>query len=68
MRHVALIILMVLIAAAAASADGVLIPVLPRPIPPYLPPNANFNVKYHDVDVEIDDPVALTKIDQVFGI
>ncbi|MCP4581425.1 MAG: VWA domain-containing protein [candidate division Zixibacteria bacterium] len=70
MRQATLVVLMVMIMASIASADGVLIPVLPQPIPvnwrPYITPKANFNVKYHEVNVEIDDPVALTKIDQVF--
>lgn len=48
--------------AALARADGVLIP---RPIPE-LPPMPRVNVRYHHVDVEINDPMALTKIDQVF--
>lgn len=51
------------IAAAGAVADGILIPGPPeRPEPeaPY------FTIKYHHVDVEIRDQVATTKIDQVF--
>ncbi len=67
MRQVTLAILIVLIGTSLALADGVMIPVLPRPIPPHMPPDAYMNVKYHKVTVEINDPVALTKIDQVFA-
>jgi Ca-activated chloride channel family protein len=45
-----------------AVADGVLIP---RP-EPWMPPRPTVDVKYHYVDVDINDPVATTKIDQVF--
>lgn len=66
MRQVTLVIVLVLIGISIAAADGVMIPIMPRPIPPQMPPDAYMNVKYHDVNVTIDDPVALTKIDQVF--
>jgi Ca-activated chloride channel family protein len=45
-----------------AVADGVMIP---RP-EPWMPPRPTVDVKYHYVDVDINDPVATTKIDQVF--
>jgi len=67
MRQVTLAILIVLIGTSIAAADGVMIPIMPRPIPPHMPPNAYMNVKYHNVTVEINDPAALTKIDQVFA-
>jgi Ca-activated chloride channel family protein len=44
-------------------ADGVMIITHPKP---WMPPNPAVNVKYHHVEVDINDPVALTKIDQVF--
>lgn len=44
-------------------ADGFIIPLPPNPGDPYPP---LLTVKYHHVDVEINDQVALTKIDQSF--
>jgi Ca-activated chloride channel family protein len=43
-------------------ADGF---IMPRP-KPGMPPRPRVNVKYHHVDVSINDPVAITSIDQVF--
>ncbi|MFH1540141.1 MAG: VIT domain-containing protein [bacterium] len=56
-------------AGASALADGILVPGIwpepsPRPAVAELPPN--FAVKYHHVDVEIEDQTSKTKIDQVF--
>ncbi len=62
MKKTVLIGLWVVAAFTQAAADGILIP---RPAPT-LPPNPYTNVKYHHVDVEIDDPAAVTRIDQVF--
>lgn len=62
MRRAVLTLAFVLALTSTGAADGVLIP-HPRP---WLPPNPAVDVKYHHVEVEIDDPVALTKIDQVF--
>ena len=53
-----IIILIILFCAQSALADGVLIPG-----PPTAPA---FTVKYHHVNVAIDNQVAQTKIDQVF--
>jgi len=53
-----IIILIILFCAQNASADGVLIP-----SPPTAPA---FTVKYHRVNITIDNQVAQTKIDQVF--
>jgi len=53
-----IIILIILFCAQSALADGVLIP-RPRTAPA-------FTVKYHRVNVTIDNQVAQTKIDQVF--
>ncbi|MBI5359310.1 MAG: VWA domain-containing protein [Planctomycetes bacterium] len=47
---------------AAAFADGVIIPVQPNP-DAHLTPLA---VKYHTVDVSIDNNMAITTVDQVF--
>ncbi|MGD9497757.1 MAG: VIT domain-containing protein [Armatimonadota bacterium] len=49
--------------AAAATADGILIPGPPERPEPEVP---YFTIKYHHVDVEIRDQVATTKIDQFF--
>ncbi len=56
-----------LLLGGACLADGVLIPRPIRPMPRDFPHNPLLNVKYHHVLVEIDDPVAVTKIDQVFA-
>ncbi|MFC1683663.1 VIT domain-containing protein [Candidatus Zixiibacteriota bacterium] len=47
---------------AAALADGFIIPIPPPGIPS-VPP---LSIKYHHVDVVIQDQVAVTKVDQVF--
>ncbi|HBY99797.1 MAG TPA: hypothetical protein DEO84_00620, partial [candidate division Zixibacteria bacterium] len=62
MRRILLSLTIVIAATTNLWADGLL---LPRPAP-WMPINAQVNIKYHDVDVQIDDPVALTKVDQVF--
>ena len=49
-----------------ATADGFIMPRPPHPMPPDFPHNPLLNVKYHHVDVEINDPSAVTTIDQVF--
>ena len=46
--------------AAAAMADGILIPPIEIPI------RDAFEIKYHRVTVEIEDGVAVTKVDQAF--
>jgi len=61
-KKATLIGLIIVAAVSQAAADGILIP---RPTP-ILPPNPHTDVKYHHVDVEIDDPAAVTRIDQVF--
>jgi len=62
MRKLISLIVFITVLTGIAAADGVLIP---RP-KPWMPPRPAVNVKYHHVDVEINDPVAVTKIDQVF--
>lgn len=62
MRRIVITLAMILFPAGSLLADGVIVP---RP-EPWLPPRPSVNVKYHHVDVRIDDPVAVTKIDQVF--
>lgn len=62
MKRIILTLSIVAAAASLALADGL---VIPRP-EPWMPPNPTVNIKYHYVDVEINDPVALTRIDQTF--
>ncbi len=62
MRRLFSLMIFALAMTGSAVADGFIIP---RPMP-WMPPRPAVNVKYHHVDVEINDPIALTKIDQVF--
>ncbi len=62
MRKMLLAVIVTAAMAGSVSADGMLII---RPAP-NLPPMPRVDVKYHHVDVEINDPVAVTKVDQVF--
>lgn len=66
MRKLFMMMAILIALASMASADGFPMPIVPRPIPPNFPSNPLLNVKYHHVDVEIDDPAAITKVDQVF--
>lgn len=66
LKHILLPALLLLLLAGPALADGFII--IPRP--PH-PPRPHFHpfpleVKYHHVDVSIDDRVAVTSIDQEF--
>ena len=47
-----------------ARADGIIIPIPPEPHP--LPPLQSLAIRYHHVQVSIEDRVATTHIDQVF--
>ncbi len=49
-----------------AYADGFLLPHLPNHSIAPLPELPNFAIKYHKVDVEINHPLARTRVDQVF--
>ena len=63
MKKVSLIISLILLFTSNIWADGFIIPV-PRypeePPPPYL------SIKYHNVEIKIDNQVAQTTVDQVF--
>ncbi|RMH73662.1 MAG: VWA domain-containing protein [Gemmatimonadetes bacterium] len=50
-------------------ADGFIIIDPPRIMPPPLPPESpvRLNIKYHHVEVQITDQVAVTTVDQVFS-
>ena len=65
MKKTVLSMALFLAMATMALADGIIIPILP-PDPRIPQPFPRVNIKYHHVDVEITDPVAVTKIDQAF--
>ena len=62
MREILMAAVIAVTMAGSVSADGLLIP---RPVPG-LPPMPRVDIRYHRVDVEINDPVAVTSVDQVF--
>jgi Ca-activated chloride channel homolog len=62
MKRLVLTIIALISLAGIALGDGFIVP---RPAP-WLPPNSAVNVRYHHVDVDINDPIAITKVDQVF--
>lgn len=51
-------------------ADGIIIPeppvCFPGPCPPIPSPLMQLSIRYHHVDVRIEDQVAITRVDQVF--
>ncbi|MCJ7578726.1 MAG: hypothetical protein MUO91_09775, partial [candidate division Zixibacteria bacterium] len=58
-----LILVLILIFGSNAWADGIIIPMPPRPGEPFPP---DLSIKYHHVDIQIDNQIAQTKVDQVF--
>jgi Ca-activated chloride channel family protein len=62
-RTVGLTLALVVLLSGVALADGFIIP---RPPHPDTPPPPNLSIKYHHVDIEIDDQVAQTAVDQIF--
>ena len=62
-RTFCLSLALVLLLSGVALADGFIIP---RPPHPDTPPPPNLSIKYHHVDIEIDDQVAQTAVDQIF--
>ena len=62
MKKTLILMAMIFGITGTALADGF---IMPRP-KPWMPPHPRVNVKYHHVNVEINDPVAITSIDQVF--
>jgi len=62
---VALVLLACIVISGAAVADGMMFPV-ERMRPTVVIPNELFTVKYHHVNVTINDQIANTKVDQVF--
>jgi len=63
LRSLSAVLLVLAVAATTALADGVMIP---RPIPGILPAPEPFTIRYHRVDVTIENQAATTEIDQVF--
>ena len=53
-----------------ALADGIIIPeppiCVPEPCPPGPFPISQLEIRYHHVDVTIEDQIAITRVDQVF--
>ena len=62
-RTVGLSLVLVLLLSGVALADGFIIP---RPPHPDSPPPPNLSIKYHHVNIKIDNQVAQTAVDQVF--
>ncbi len=56
-------LILVVFLSAIAWADGFIIPMPPRPGKPFPP---DLSIKYHHVDIKIDNQVAQTAVDQVF--
>jgi len=63
MRGRLLTILLILLICAPVFADGMIIP---GTLPHIIPDEPYFTVKYHHVEVEIEDQVCTTYVDQVF--
>jgi Ca-activated chloride channel family protein len=64
MKRVNILILgLLLIFGSNAWADGFIIPMPPRPGEPFPP---DLSIKYHHVNIKIDNQIAQTQVDQVF--
>jgi Ca-activated chloride channel family protein len=63
LRTAGLILLSILSIVSLAHSDGFILPMPPEPGRPFPP---NLSIKYHHVDISIDDQVARTEVDQVF--
>ena len=61
-KSIVFTVLLGLVIAAGAAADGFIIPVRPPGVI-RVPP---LSIKYHHVDIDITDQVSRTRIDQVF--
>jgi len=62
-RILGLSMVLVLSLSGIALADGFIIPMPPRPDGPFPP---NLSIKYHHVDIKIDNQIAQTAVDQIF--
>lgn len=65
LRNVCALLALVAILASGAFADGMIFPV-ERPGTSIVIPDQLFTVKYHHVDVAINDQLCTTKVDQIF--
>ena len=63
-RQILLSVVLSFLIAGVAFADGFII--VPPPRPPRGKPFIPLSIKYHHVEVEVDNQVATTKVDQVF--
>jgi Ca-activated chloride channel family protein len=62
-RILGLSLTLVILLSGIALADGFIIPVPPHPGKPFPP---SLSIKYHHVDIKIDNQVAQTAVDQIF--
>jgi Ca-activated chloride channel family protein len=62
-RAYILALALILIFGSDVLADGIIIPMPPRPGEPFPP---DLSIKYHHVNVKIDNQIAQTQVDQVF--
>jgi len=62
-RIVWLSLVLVVFLSTMAFADGMIIPMPPHPGDPFPP---SLSIKYHHVDIKIDNQIAQTTVDQVF--
>jgi Ca-activated chloride channel family protein len=62
-REFGLSLVLAILLSPTAWADGFIIPVPPGPGSPFPP---SLSIKYHHVDIEIDNQVAQTSVDQIF--
>ncbi len=62
-REFGLSLVLAILLSPTAWADGFIIPVPPGPDKPFPP---SLSIKYHHVDIEIDNQVAQTSVDQIF--
>jgi Ca-activated chloride channel homolog len=62
-RTVWLCVVLILLLSSIAVADGMIIPMPPHPGEPFPP---SLSIKYHHVDIKIDNQIAQTTVDQVF--
>jgi Ca-activated chloride channel family protein len=66
MKKISLLIgLVIVLLSSQVLADGFIIPI-PRPVPPHEPMPPMMSIKYHHVDIKINDQIAETFVDQVF--
>jgi len=69
-KKLALLLLLPFLLPGSAKADGIIVPdppiCDPAPCPPVPQPMAQLEIRYHRVQVAIEDQIAVTRVDQVF--